>query len=348
MDWRSIEGYEGHYEINEDGIVRSIERYVPVHRSDGSVRERLVRSRALKTKRNHNDSTRVGLSLEGNVEEFYVHELLRRTFKKDKFFLNFLNRDNTDVRLSNMIFIDHHESPYTFKGRLKEDDLTQEILQQCFKYKNGNLYWKERPANHFKNLSDYRAFLTNQEGKVAGYYNKRTDSKRKDFGYWRVGITLGDAQAPFKLHRLIFLLEKGYLPKVVDHKDGDQNNNNIENLREGDHKKNSYNLRTPVNNTSGYKGVSKSKDPKRRNKPYKASIEWDGYVFGLGAYTSAEEAAVAYNIAAKLLFKDFSKLNVTPFKEEDFQWKGKFFTKDYSQILEGTFDWDSKSQRKKK
>ncbi len=348
MEWRKIKGYEGFYEISTDGDVRSVERYIPVNRKDGTVSERLVRSRIMKTKQNLNDSVRVGLSIECVVKEHYVYELMRQSFFEDKLFLKFKDGDNTNVKLSNLVFIDKHEPEFTFEGRLSEDALTQDILKTCFIYEDGKLIWKERPPTHFKDLSFYRCFLTDQAGKVAGYYNKRTDSSRDDFGYWRVGITLGNAQGTFKLHRLIFLLLKGYLPEVVDHRDGNQENNRIENLREGDHKRNSYNLRIPTNNTSGYKGVSKSKDPKRRNKPFRASIEWDGYVFGLGSYPSAEEASTAYNIAAKLLFKDFANLNKTPFKEENFKWKGKFFTKDYHEILNGTFNWSSKSQRKKK
>ena len=348
MKWVDIKGYEGFYQISVEGYVRSVERYVPVHRSDGTVTERLVKSRIMKGKRNFNDSLRVGLSIEKKVKEFYIYELLRRVFAKEKLFLEFKDGDNTNVKLSNMVFIDSHESLYNLKGKLKESDLSQEVLEQCFTYRGGNLYWKKRPPEHFKNLSHYRTFLTEFSGKVAGYYNERSDSKREDFGYWRVGITLGDAQGAFKLHRLIYLLHKGYLPKVVDHKDGDQTNNNINNLRESDYKRNSYNLRIPVNNTTGYKGVSKSKDPKRKNKPFKASIEWNGYVFGLGNYDNLEEAARAYNIAATLLFKDFAKLNNTPFKEEHFCWEGKFFAEDYHEILRGTFDWSTKSQRIKR
>lgn len=47
----------------------------------------------------------------------------------------------------------------------------------------------------------------------------------------------------------------GYLPKSVDHIDGDRTNNRIENLRSVTHAQNSLNRKTPTNNKSGFKNV---------------------------------------------------------------------------------------------
>lgn len=345
MQWFDIPEYEGYYQINHKGQVNSVERTIPIYKKDGTVDERLIRSRIMKSKVTNRDAPVVGLSVEGRVSTKYVHDLMCKVFQPDKLFLKFKDGDNTNLNLDNLLFVDSHECGFLYKGKLKEENLTQGLLEECFTYKDGHLYWKDRPTTHFKDLSHYRAFVSEWEGKVAGYYNKRSDSGRDDFGYWRVGISLGGSKGYFKLHRLIFLLLKGYLPKLIDHDDGDQSNNSIENLREGTHKTNSYNLRISLNNTSGYKGVSRSKEPKRSKIPYKASIEWDGYAFSLGSYSTLDEAATAYNIAAKLLFKDFAALNPTPYDESTFTWRGKFFTKDYHEIKEGTFDWSKKNKR---
>jgi hypothetical protein len=55
---------------------------------------------------------------------------------------------------------------------------------------------------------------------------------------------------------LIFLLEHGYLPKEIDHINGDRPDNRIENLREATRRENPYNQGMCKNNTSGFRGVS--------------------------------------------------------------------------------------------
>lgn len=61
----------------------------------------------------------------------------------------------------------------------------------------------------------------------------------------------------YLLHRLVFLMFNGYLPKLVDHKDQDHTNNRKENLREATKKENVYNTsKLWGHNTSGVRGVS--------------------------------------------------------------------------------------------
>lgn len=231
----------------------------------------------------------------------------------------------------------------------KEEHLTQEFIKECFTYRDdGYLIWNKRPVRHFSNEVNQRRFNTQHSGTVAGYFNKRTDSKQEGFGYWRVGITREGFTGHFKLHRLIWLYHYGYLPEVVDHEDNDTSNNRIGNLRKADHAKNSYNLKISVNNTTGFKGVSYTKDPKRWKSPYVASIEYDGYTFGLGHYSDPEMAALAYNLAAEVLFKDFNNPNVISLKRDDLRTGSKFFTKTQYDILNGSFDWSTKKRRKQR
>ena len=109
---------------------------------------------------------------------------------------------------------------------------TQKLLHQLFEYKGGKLYWKVDAAYNVK------------IGDVAG----TTDSK----GYKTTKIN----GKIYKVHRLIFLMHYGYLPKFVDHKDKNPSNNKIENLRDATHSENQLNSKIPKNNTSGIKGVS--------------------------------------------------------------------------------------------
>lgn len=64
----------------------------------------------------------------------------------------------------------------------------------------------------------------------------------------------------FQIHRLVWLWHYGDLPDFIDHKDGDPENNRIENLREATNSQNQYNKRMQKNNSSGYKNVYRKGD----------------------------------------------------------------------------------------
>jgi hypothetical protein len=64
-------------------------------------------------------------------------------------------------------------------------------------------------------------------------------------------------------HRLIFLMCHGFLPKMLDHIDGNKLNNKIENLRVCSSSQNGFNSKVPKNNTTGFKGIVYLKNRKR-------------------------------------------------------------------------------------
>lgn len=105
-----------------------------------------------------------------------------------------------------------------------------------------------------------------------------------------------------KMHREILGAEPG---TMVDHKDGDGLNNTRNNIRPASNQKNSFNQRLASNSTSGYKGVTWHK---RHNKWY-AQIRIDGRRKGLGLFATPEDAARAYDAAAKELFGEFARTN---------------------------------------
>jgi hypothetical protein len=57
------------------------------------------------------------------------------------------------------------------------------------------------------------------------------------------------------LHRMIFLHQHGYLPKCLDHIDGNRENNKIENLREATQQQNCLNSKHKSHSKSPYKNV---------------------------------------------------------------------------------------------
>jgi hypothetical protein len=115
------------------------------------------------------------------------------------------------------------------------------------------------------------------------------------------------------MHRLILNAPKGV---KVDHRDRNTLNNTRANLRLCTDSQNQCN-QGPRSNT-GYKGVTRLKRAQRR--PYQAVIAVNGKDHYLGCFYTAEDAALAYDIAAKRLHGEFAYLNFptrTPFEFEE-------------------------------
>jgi hypothetical protein len=122
---------------------------------------------------------------------------------------------------------------------MADDILTQEYLHSIFIYKDGELYWRQRPSHNIK------------AGSIAGYTQTN--------GYKAVRVN----KKMYKTHRIIFLMFYGWMPAQVDHKDTNPSNNQIENLRSVTLSENSYNAKKRVDNKSGVKGVYWHKESKK-------------------------------------------------------------------------------------
>ena len=86
-------------------------------------------------------------------------------------------------------------------------------------------------------------------------------------------------------HRLAFLYVLGYLPTVVDHIDGNRENNKWDNLREATNTDNARNSARSSNNTSGCTGVSRTKSGNWVVEIYQNSVK-----INCGTYTELAEA----------------------------------------------------------
>lgn len=104
------------------------------------------------------------------------------------------------------------------------------------------------------------------------------------------------------LHRFIMDAQEGQL---VDHADRDGLRNTRTNLRLCNRHQNGANAKRRTDARCEYRGVSWHK----QNKKWRAYIAGDGGSRHLGMFTSAAEAARAYDIAASRKFGEFARLN---------------------------------------
>jgi hypothetical protein len=129
--------------------------------------------------------------------------------------------------------------------------------------------------------------------------SQTTNRLTKERDYYCVHLYVGPRKYKrTKVHRMLaetFIANAENKP-LVDHKNRDFTDNALENLRWATHAENQQNRGCASNNSSGYTGVSLSRN---RNK-YRAQIRLDGKLTHLGTFPSAEAAAHAYNQRAVL------------------------------------------------
>lgn len=139
-------------------------------------------------------------------------------------------------------------------------ELTQSYLATLFDYKDGNLYWKIKRK-------------TVNAGDLAGRISNK--------GYVQIGID----RKIYSAHRIIFLMHHGYLPRTIDHINGNKADNRIENLRDVSLSQNQMN-RKFGKNSSGIKGVVWHKS----NKNWMAQLVIGGKNTYLGSFDDLELA----------------------------------------------------------
>jgi len=114
---------------------------------------------------------------------------------------------------------------------------------------------------------------------------------RKREGYRAIKLPGGGKNNRVAAHRVAFLLMEGRWPIVIDHLNGDKQDNRWENLREVSTKENAKNMPLQKNNTSGTPGVF------RVNNKWRGLLRVDGKRIHLGYFDTYEEAAKARTAA---------------------------------------------------
>ena len=156
--------------------------------------------------------------------------------------------------------------------------LTQSYLRELFDYCDGYLHCKNPTSSKIK------------IGDKIGSNHPQGYLKTKIYG------------KEYLVHRLIFMWNYNYLPKFLDHIDGNRLNNLIENLRPATSSENNKNAKLKKNNTSGYKNVSWRKD----TKTWTVILDIDGKPKRFGNFKDIELADLVAQEARNKYYKEWA------------------------------------------
>lgn len=167
--------------------------------------------------------------------------------------------------------------------------ITQEELKSWLRYdpETGSFFWLKANSN--------RATVGGKAGTCKDGYTVITINRKQ-----------------YRAHHLAWLYVYGEYPSLfyIDHINGSRSDNRIQNLRLATHGENLMNRGPQRKNTTGYKGIWWDKN----KQLWAAMIGFNNQKKALGRYETAEDAARAYDAAARLYHGQFAYLN---FQEAD-------------------------------
>ena len=180
-----------------------------------------------------------------------------------------------------------------------------EILQIELKIKKLELeIFNDLDYECFLAIAGYENYFVSNFGNVKNSKTNRIMKLCNDGKCYKlIKLCKNGKSKTFRVHRLVgkAFLENPDNKKMIDHIDNNPSNNNIKNLRWATPKDNQYNQGKPINNTSGFKGVTFHK---QHNK-YQALISINAKNKYLGLFETAEEASKVYEKKAKEIHGKF-------------------------------------------
>lgn len=162
--------------------------------------------------------------------------------------------------------------------KIPKEPLSPALVREFLNYdaEKGTLTWKKRDRKHFKSDRAYTLFNSRYSGLELSVSDKTNQVYLSGRSYM--------------VHRVIWCHVYGEWPEknlVIDHINGDEKDNRIQNLRLVTHSENNKNLSRPKSNTSGVIGVHK-----KRGK-WIAQIKENYKIIFLGSFDSFEDAIAA-------------------------------------------------------
>ena len=109
--WKDIEGYEGLYQVSNNGFIRSLDKFDSIGRR--------IKGKHIKTQESRFGYYRVSLCREGKVTTHSVHRLVAQTFipnTDNKPEIDHINTNRTDNRVENLRWVtrkENNENPLT-------------------------------------------------------------------------------------------------------------------------------------------------------------------------------------------------------------------------------------------
>lgn len=167
-------------------------------------------------------------------------------------------------------------------------EVTKKVLDDCFIYnkETGDLFWKNRPTSHFKNIRARNSWNTKYSGKQVGTVHNTNSGKQY--------ILTSIFNKKYHIHRIIWFLWSGNWPKnEIDHINGVSTDNRICNLRDVTRSENNKNLRISKRNNSGHIGVREYKHG------FIVEIGYKGKSKYIGKFKTMNEAVEARKMAEK-------------------------------------------------
>lgn len=148
----------------------------------------------------------------------------------------------------------------------------------------------EELCKRFRYCETTGAIIGKQSCRALGYVDK--------YGYRQITV----ARRQVAAHRVAWCLHYQYWPdSIVDHIDGDRDNNRIDNLRKATPTENAQNRCSCKNTSSEFKGV----DFHKHTDKWRARIKTSIGTLHLGHFDTEEEASDAYDFAAPFFFGQF-------------------------------------------
>ena len=160
-----------------------------------------------------------------------------------------------------------------------------------------------KPIEEYEGLY---SFDLNNNMIYSHYSNKYLKPTIENDGYIRITFYKNDKLKHFQYHRLVYEYNIGKIPTglIIDHIDGNKQNNNIDNLRLCSQSQNCMNCKTKKNNlSSGYKNITLTKC-----NTYLVRIWKNNIVKYCKTFKTLEDAIINRDIQMKLIHGEFCNL----------------------------------------